>query len=431
MKMRHLLTVIIGTIVFIALFIAVDWRDIDLSLSMPSLATESRPSQHDEDDDEEYVQKLWIDTIMYASGHSFGYEGDVTMWGGWYFDTIPVGEDIMLSYDSVGPSSLRLSLVTRDIIVDLGDPKALDKIKDFLSPLKGFKRFNQDYEETLDSIVDEEYTLTCTGYYSFTADYADSCTQNAAVINKFLCDLTGISKSETAKVPGLSAFFAGFNPRKCYRPVYTGNVDNIKGLSDFLANKAFENWKRSGDTDESSNAGKLEIRMHVYNPKFVTYSIYEYERIGIGHGMYTECFSSLDLSTGNVLNNKSIFKPNALGNVKKLLFETMFNDKRYREWNQGIESPGDIEARIEGWQSPSAILEGTEWEEPKREFTFELPAGALLENGIVFSFQPYEIGCWAEGAYHFVVPYNKLWPYLSPKTKRLIDRGSQSPRQGF
>lgn len=127
MKMKHLLTVIIGTIVFIALFMAVDWKDIDFSLSMPSLAADTKAEHIDEDESEEYVEKLWIDTIMYASGHSFGYVGDVTMWGGWYFDTIPVGEDIMLSYDSVGPTSLKLSLVTRDIIVDLGDPKALDK----------------------------------------------------------------------------------------------------------------------------------------------------------------------------------------------------------------------------------------------------------------------------------------------------------------
>ncbi|MCM1141562.1 MAG: RsiV family protein [Muribaculum sp.] len=418
--MRHLLTVIIGTIVFIAMFMAVDWRDIDLSLSMPSLATESRPLQHDEDD-EEYEQKLWIDTIMCASGHSFGYSGDVTMWGGWYYDTIPVGDNPMLSYDSVGPSSLRLSLITHDITVDLGDPKALEKIKNFLAPFDGFKRFHQDYEETLDSIVDEEYTLKCTGYYSFTADYADSCIQNAGLINKFLCDLTGISKSETAKVPGLAAFYAGFNPKKCYRPVYTGNIDNIKGLSDFLANKAFENWKRSGDTDESSNAEKLELRLHVHNHKFVTYGIYEYDRIGIGHGMYTESFSSLDLSTGKAMFNCDIFKSNSLDKVKKLLFEAMFNDKRYREWNQNLESPEDVEARIEGWQSPSAILEGTEWEEPKREVTFELPEGALTESGVVFSFQPYGIGCWAEGAYHFIVPYGKLRPYLTSHANKLID----------
>lgn len=140
--------------------------------------------------------------------------------------------------------------------------------------------------------------------------------------------------------------------------------------------------------------------------------------------MYTECFSTLDLSTGQELTNKSLFKPNALGQIKKLLFETMFNDERYREWNGNIESPEEIEARIEGWQSPSPALEGTEWEEPTREVKFELPEGALTNSGVVFSFQPYEIDCWAAGAFHFVVPYNKIMPYMTAKAKGLINTNS-------
>jgi len=149
----------------------------------------------------------------------------------------------------------------------------------------------------------------------------------------------------------------------------------------------------------------------VTNSNFVTLSKYEYDRIGIGHGMYTETFHTFDLARGKELNNKDIFKPNSFDKVKKLLFETMFDNKRYREWNQGIESPDETESAIEGWQSPSAILEGTEWEEPEREVKFELPEAALTESGVVFSFQPYEIDCWAAGAFHFVVPYKKLMPY--------------------
>lgn len=101
------------------------------------------------------------------------------------------------------------------------------------------------------------------GYFSFTVDYPDSCYNNAAQINRFICDLTGLSRSETAKVPGLSAFYAGFQPTKVYRPVYSGNENNMLNLSDFLANKTFENWKRIGETDQSSNGAKLEIRSHI------------------------------------------------------------------------------------------------------------------------------------------------------------------------
>lgn len=415
--MRHLLTTIIVCIIAIVLFTTVNWDDIDFAISSPTQAEtpDNDPIQYDETD-----EGLWVDTLASANGHSFGYSGDVTDWDGWYYDTILVGDDIMLKYDSVGPTSRKLSLVARELIFDFNDPDAPDKIKQFLSPLAGFKRFQNGHKTVLDSIVDEEYgTLRCYGYFTFTADYADTCLDNFPKINRFICNLTGISKGETAKVPDLSAFYAGFNPVKYYRPAYTGNENNMQDLSDFLANKAFENWKRGGDMESSSNEEKLDIRAHVANPKFVTFSKYEYERIGIGHGMYTETFHTLDLASGKALTNKDIFKSNSLDMVKKLLFETMFNDKQYREWNDGIESPDEIEAAIEDWQSPSAILEGTEWEEPKREVKFELPEGALTETGVVFSFQPYEIDCWAAGAFHFIVPYSKLRPHMTSKAKTL------------
>lgn len=85
------------------------------------------------------------------------------------------------------------------------------------------------------------------GDFSFEVDYPDSCNENTVKINRFICELTELSESERAKVPGLSAFYAGFNPTKLYRPVYTGNPNNIQCLSDFLAHKTFENWIRGGE----------------------------------------------------------------------------------------------------------------------------------------------------------------------------------------
>lgn len=414
--MKRLPTIIILIMVTTALLTAVAWKDNGASSSTPAVTQETGTEQG-----EDYGTELWVDTVMYAAGHLFGYAGDVSEWGGWYFDTAPVGDDIMLRYDSVAPSKLKLSLVTKEITVDLGDKETPGKIRDFLSAPNGFSRFQEKYEEVLDSIVMPDYSYTCTGRYSFSADFADSGTPNAALINKFVCGLTDISNNDAAQVPGLSAFYAGFKKGENSRPAYTGDTGDIKGLSDFLAARAFENWKQSGDTDESSNEEKLDIRLRVYSPKLVTYSIYEYDRIGIGHGMYTETFCTLDLSSGRTVSNSDLFKAGTADGVKKLLFETMFNDKNYREWNKHINSPEEIEARIEGWQSPNELLEGTEWAEPERDTKFKLPEGALTESGVVFSFQPYEIECWAAGAFHFIVPYSKLTPYLTPYAKHLIE----------
>ncbi|MCM1520958.1 MAG: DUF3298 domain-containing protein [Lachnoclostridium sp.] len=402
--MKQLLFIILLVIIGAVTFVAVDWDKIKFS-----------------SDDDVTERHLWFDTVASVDGHSFGFSGDISVWGGWYYDTIPVGDDFMLSYDSVGPSSLKLSLVTRNLIVDLNDDKAVDKIKDFFNPLRGFRRFSKDYEEILDSIVDEEYgTMTCVGEFSFTVDFPDSLLTDAVKINKFICELSGVSDNAKAKVDKLSVFYAGYDPMKYYRPVYTGDVNDMNRLSDFLAHKTFENWKRGDNVNEMSNTAKLEIRSHIANPRYVTLSKFEYERIGLGHGMYTETFHSLDLTTGKTLSNKDIFLPKSLDKVKTALFETMAADSHYLYWCQDVRTAADVELMIQSCQAPDPELDGTEWEEPKEEYVFELPEGALTDRGVVFSFQPYEISCWAAGAFHFVVPYDSLLPYMTDKARSLI-----------
>lgn len=421
--MRKFIFIIIGAFVAIAILSLVDWNSLGSCLSHKPTASASSIEEPDDVESED----LWIDTIMSAGGHSFGYSGDVSMWGGWYFDTINVGDDRMLTYDSVGPSTLKLSLVTRNLIVDLRDQDAAAKIKAFMQPIKGFLRFQRNYEKCLDTIVFEETTLferdtmEYMGEFTFTVDYPDSCIENREAINRFICNLTGISESEKVKISGLSAFYAGFNPTKYYRPIYTGNSNDFQCLSDFLAHKTFENWIRGGEFDMGSSAATLAIKPHIANERFVTFSMYEYERVGTGHGMYTETFHTFDFNTEKKLTNTDIFKSQYIDKVKMKLFEVMAKDPHYRAWNGDSITASEIQGKIEGWQSPNPVLEGTEWEEPEREVKFELPDGALTDSGVVFSFQPYEIDCWATGAYHFIVPYKKLLPYMTPKARRLID----------
>lgn len=422
--MKKLPLVIIAAIASIAILCNVYWHTIDLSLSVPSIAPTSSKKEEAEIAESEEAE-LWIDTVMFAKGHAFGYSGDVSMWGGWYLDTVYVGDDQMLTYDSIGPSSLKLSLVTRDIIVDMDDSDVINKIKNFLNPIDGFKRFSKRYDECLDSLYYEGYGYDeYMGGFSFEADYPDSCNENVGKINRFICELTGISESERAKVPGLSAFYAGFNQTKYYRRVYSGNKDDMLELSDFLAHRTFENWKRGGDFGIGSSEATLAIRPHISNKRYVTFSKYEYDREGIGHGMYTETFHTFDLMSGKKLNNTDIFKSLSIDKVKMKLFEVMAKDPHYLRWHREPVAASEIESMIEAWQSPSPALDGTEWEGPKSEFKFELPEGALTDSGVVFSFQPYEIDCWAAGAYHFIVPYKKIMPYMTSKAKRLININS-------
>ena len=75
-------------------------------------------------------------------------------------------------------------------------------------------------------------------------------------------------------------------------------------------------------------------------------------------------------------------------------------DPDYMSWNANI------------YQYTYHISE--EWYDAKEFF---LPNPALTDEGVVFSYQPYEIACFAAGMYHFTIPYNRLMDYLTDEAK--------------
>lgn len=422
--MRHLITVIVLAFVAVTVYLKVDWEGLDFSRYIPSGLTargggdDSSPAKAADSMSDD----LYFDTIMCAEGHALAIGISYTSWDGLYFDTVCVGHDNMLRFDSVGPSSIRLWVAKRALTVNLGDKDAAEKIRAFLGPYNGYKRLQQRYEERIFvDTLDSGDIFEGTGTYSILIDYPDTCMANAGKIKGFICELTGISDYEKANVPALSAFYAGYNPTQYYRAVYTGDTSDMQNLADFLAHRTFENWRGRG-IDSPFAEALMDVRPHVANDRFVTFSKYEFAREDVGHGMYVETFHTYDIEEGKALKNTDIFKRKSLDKVKLRLFETMADDPLYVKWEGSLESSEMIEGKIEAWQSPSPILEGTEWEEPEREVKFELPEAALTDSGVVFSFQPYEISCFAAGAFHFTVPYDKLLPYMTPRARRLVGR---------
>lgn len=374
-------------------------------------ASQASPATCDQNSPKSDAKKLWIDTIMFAMGHSFGYSGDVSDWDGWYYDTVRVGDDPILKTDSVGPSTLRLDLVTRYTIVDLGSKDAAGEIKKFLSPIDGFKRFGKKYSVALDSVYDDDHGWKkCCGRISFVADYADKSKANAEKINRFMVDLVCYSSDAEIKVPALTSLFLGDKRSRQSGKKSDGAVKDMEILSNLIKNTTIDYWRKDEDLPYEGSASRdLAVRINIVNSSFATFSVYDYERVGSGHGGYIETFHTFDINNEKELSNKDIFKPKTLDKVKLLLYDVMANNPRYIAWNSRIKSASDVKERFEGTN-----LNGQE------DSKFTLPQGALTNTGVVFSFQPYEIGCWAEGVYHFVIPYKSLMPYLTSKTKALL-----------
>lgn len=412
--MRKIIEVIVGVIIAEIVFVNIYWRQLDPSqfvnpqenISVLDGMSSSETGIEYGSEMESTSRKLWIDTIMYANGHSFGYSGDVFDWEGWYYDTVRVGYDRMLTYDSIGPTTLKLDLITRRITVDLGNSYAAEQIRNFLGPINGFKRFYKKYEECIDSTFYEDYGWEVrSGMCSLLVDYATVNLQNADIFNSCMLDLICRYCDIEMNVDNLPVLYKNTDSKQ-----NKGNTlkkvdnDDLIALSDYIKDKTVEGWK---DEDDHSMGADLAVTVHIANNQFVTFGVYNYSRIGSGHGGYSEMFHTFDMNSGNQLSNADIFKPKTLAKVKLLLFDVIANNPHYVAWNSGIKSVSDVQSRFEG-----KLMEG--------DSGFILPQGALTNTGVVFSFQPYEIGCWAEGTYHFIIPYKRLKPYLTTRVKDLI-----------
>ena len=425
--MRNILFVIGGVIIAVTVFVNIKWHSDGSMLPIQPAedgyaANTTLSVIEQENASESASKKLWIDTIMFARGHSFGYSGDISDWDGWYYDTVRVGEDFMLRYDRVGPFTLRLNLITRQTTVDLGSPDAAGRIKSFLSPIAGFKRFHKKYIVSLDSVYDEDYGMMRSwGEISFLADYADTSEPNADKINRYMVELVCKTCNTKMREPALSNLFLSHKQAQHSRKKNDGITENMTVLSDFIRDRTIKGWKKEDDLAYIGSASShLDVRVHIANPGFVTFSVYDYSRMGTGHGGYTATFHTYDMKAGKKLSNNDLFKSQSLDKVKWLLFEVMAKDSLYSV-RHDVKNATEVQELFEGPKSSEPSPEDPEWERAEIDSEFKLPQGALTHSGVVFSFQPYEIGCWAEGAYHFIIPYQKLTPYLSKRIHAILN----------
>lgn len=134
----------------------------------------------------------------------------------------------------------------------------------------------------------------------------------------------------------------------------------------------------------------------------VTYKFYNYQYMGGAHGGMDEYFFTYTRQTGKLLGANELFTKEGFSNViheleKQLRTYKVNNGYVDREWPAYVED------------SPTEIpYKGTEYDLQGSVAGHVYPRPALTKHGVVFSYQPYEMGSFAEGILHFVVPYNKV-----------------------
>lgn len=137
----------------------------------------------------------------------------------------------------------------------------------------------------------------------------------------------------------------------------------------------------------------IDLRTRIFTDKYVTCQKYMIRYTGGAHEYYKESLHSYDYIHQKKMDWEYLFEEQFRKNVWELLCEAALENEKYKTCfaDDNLE---DVKIRLE----------------------HEMELG-LVEDGIVFSYQPYQIGSFADGTFHFIVPYYKLNPYMTDKAK--------------
>ena len=179
------------------------------------------------------------------------------------------------------------------------------------------------------------------------------------------------------------------------------SVTNAKAIRQWLdAMIRKDSCGLSDDVGEQMRRYELDMSVARYTGRFVTYRKFSMKYEGGLHGNYSERFISYDYVHKQEIDYDYLFRDGSEADVVMILLEEVQKSPRYKEWNPDVRS--------------EVILKNS-----KGRLTgkFKLPQPGLSKEGVIFSFQPYSISCFAAGVFHFTIPYKRLAPFLTDKTK--------------
>lgn len=133
----------------------------------------------------------------------------------------------------------------------------------------------------------------------------------------------------------------------------------------------------------------------------ITYRFYTYTYTMGAHGYPEEYFLTFDSRTGRLLGWKDLMDEAGMADCVADITHRLTAYKG-EFFGRELDEPYPAYLDEEDISSNSTEL-------LKERFDGRLyPRPALTRNGLLFSYQPYEAGCFAEGTLHFAVPYDRV-----------------------
>lgn len=376
-------------------------------------ATEYEENEYDEEDSisneyswespaiPRFVRRLnpngdWsADTICVVNGKAFFLAYDNCMNAVYSEDGVLAADPTLsvLPYDKER-NIFHVSIVGKDLLVDFADGESRKQMSTLSASLPEFKIFH--HHVTADFCERVSYDIA--------VDFPKRTVADCDAITKWLIGKIEDAENIHGELPPLNAFYIGYAKRSNTGWRYDGDIHNTKRIFKFASDVYFATVKGDYGMDENdypfSLFSILCLKAYVKNCRFVTFQQYTHDYYGGAHGYYTERLISFDPIHKKEIDYKYMFKDNCMEDIIVLLKEEACKSPNYQEWKPNIDEFVCVKD-----------------EDDKPTGLYRLPRPGLSNEGVVFSFQPYEISCFAAGTFHFTIPYERLRPYLTDKAR--------------
>lgn len=184
---------------------------------------------------------------------------------------------------------------------------------------------------------------------------------------------------------------------------YKGDMTNGRSMLSYYGKGCMKLLKGDGTCDDPDYSSEFtaELRKIDDNERYVNYSTQGYMYLGGAHGSSFYYVATLVKPSGKILRHT--VDSTKVKQMQPLLRKGVL--QYFREM-------GDNSVTASNLNSSLFIENGI----------IPLPASTpyLSDKGLVFTYQQYEIACYAAGMPSFVIPYNKVKPFMTPEARALI-----------
>ena len=186
-----------------------------------------------------------------------------------------------------------------------------------------------------------------------------------------------------------------------YKNVYEGNMNDADAITKFYGDSYKKRFEATDDFPAPALSFDIQVKKEFENDKCVTYTYLLDQYLGGAHGGRTHYGATFRKSDGKIMTNfitNNDSSDEGLNNIIK----------------KGLMKYCEID-------NEETLYEYT-WENAVTKYYAAQPehSPCFVKDGLLFSYQEYEIAAYAAGAPEFVVPYDEIMKYLTPSAQDLL-----------